>query len=80
MIAERGRREPAPAELASCSWAAGPGDLLGRQRLFVAGLILFAAASLVYGLAQNPETLIVGRAVQGLGGALASPTAATVRR
>ena len=54
------------------------GDLLGRQRLFIIGLALFGLSSLVNGLAQNPETLIVGRAVQGLGGALVSPAVLSI--
>jgi EmrB/QacA subfamily drug resistance transporter len=50
-------------------------DLLGRRRVFVAGLIVFAAASLAGGLAQSEGWLIAARAVQGLGGALLSPAA-----
>ena len=50
-------------------------DLLGRRRMFIAGLILFAAASLAGGLAQSPGWLIAARAVQGLGAALLSPAA-----
>src|SRR6201982_3762919 len=50
-------------------------DLLGRKRLFVAGVILFSAASLLNGLAQTSGMLIVGRGLQGLGGALLSPPA-----
>jgi EmrB/QacA subfamily drug resistance transporter len=50
-------------------------DLLGRRRLFVAGLILFALASLAGGLAQTDTWLIAARAVQGLGAALVSPAA-----
>src|ERR687896_871064 len=50
-------------------------DLLGRRRLFLSGLILFALASLAGGLAQNEAQLIIARAVQGLGGALLSPAA-----
>ena len=50
-------------------------DLLGRRRLFVAGLILFAAASLAGGLAQSAGWLVAARAVQGLGAALLSPAA-----
>jgi len=50
-------------------------DLLGRRRLFVAGLVLFALASLAGGLATSPGTLIAARAVQGLGAALLSPAA-----
>jgi EmrB/QacA subfamily drug resistance transporter len=48
-------------------------DLLGRRRLFIAGLLLFAGASLVGGIAQNEGTLIAARAAQGLGGAVVSP-------
>jgi EmrB/QacA subfamily drug resistance transporter len=50
-------------------------DLLGRRRLFIAGLILFAVASLAGGLAQSEGWLIAARAVQGLGAALLSPAA-----
>ena len=54
------------------------GDLLGRQRLLVIGLLLFGVSSAVNGFAQNPETLIFGRAVQGLGGALISPAVLSI--
>ena len=50
-------------------------DLLGRRRLFVAGLALFAASSLLCGLAWSEASLITFRAVQGLGGALLAPAA-----
>jgi EmrB/QacA subfamily drug resistance transporter len=50
-------------------------DLLGRRRLFIAGLILFSIASLAGGLAQSDVWLIAARAVQGLGAALLSPAA-----
>jgi len=50
-------------------------DLLGRRRLFISGLILFALASLAGGLAQSEGWLIAARAVQGLGAALLSPAA-----
>jgi EmrB/QacA subfamily drug resistance transporter len=53
-------------------------DLLGRKRLFVAGVILFSAASLLNGLAQTSGELIVGRGLQGLGGALVSPAALSI--
>jgi MFS family permease len=43
-------------------------DLLGRRRVFVAGLVVFAAASLAGGLASSSSQLIAARAVQGLGG------------
>src|SRR5213078_5344921 len=44
-------------------------DLLGRRRIFVAGLILFTLASLTCGLATSAGVLIAARAVQGLGAA-----------
>ena len=50
-------------------------DLLGRRRLFMVGLVVFALASLAGGLAQNEAQLIIARAVQGLGAALLSPAA-----
>jgi EmrB/QacA subfamily drug resistance transporter len=50
-------------------------DLLGRRRLFVAGLALFAGASLLCGLAWSEGSLIGFRALQGLGGALLAPAA-----
>jgi EmrB/QacA subfamily drug resistance transporter len=53
-------------------------DLIGRKRLFAAGIALFALASLLNGLAQTPTMLIVGRGLQGLGGALLSPAALSI--
>jgi EmrB/QacA subfamily drug resistance transporter len=53
-------------------------DLLGRRRLFVAGIIVFSAASLLNGLASSSSMLIAGRALQGLGGALVSPAALSI--
>jgi EmrB/QacA subfamily drug resistance transporter len=53
-------------------------DLLGRKRLFLAGVLLFSAASLLNGLAQSSGMLIVGRGLQGLGGALVSPAALAI--
>lgn len=50
-------------------------DYLGRRRVFVAGMLLFAAASLVGGLAGSGEVLIAGRAAQGLAAALVAPAA-----
>jgi EmrB/QacA subfamily drug resistance transporter len=50
-------------------------DLLGRRRLFVAGLALFGATSLLCGLAWSEGSLITFRALQGLGGALLAPAA-----
>jgi EmrB/QacA subfamily drug resistance transporter len=51
------------------------GDLLGRRRVFVAGIALFSLASLAGGFAQSPGELLAARALQGIGGALASPSA-----
>ena len=51
------------------------GDILGRRRVFLVGIGLFTLASLVGGFAQNPAELLIARAVQGVGGALASPSA-----
>ena len=48
------------------------GDLLGRRRLFLAGLAVFTVASLLCGLAQSQEVLVAARFVQGVGGAMAS--------
>jgi EmrB/QacA subfamily drug resistance transporter len=53
-------------------------DLLGRRRVFMAGLILFAAASLAGGFAQSELWLIIARAVQGLGAAILSPAALSI--
>jgi len=53
-------------------------DLLGRKRLFLAGVVLFTLASLLNGLAQSSSMLIAGRALQGLGGALVSPAALSI--
>src|ERR1700716_3964901 len=53
-------------------------DLLGRRRVFIAGLIVFAGASLVGGLAQSEAWLIAARAVQGLGAAIVSPAALSI--
>jgi EmrB/QacA subfamily drug resistance transporter len=53
-------------------------DLLGRRRVFIAGLVLFGLASLVGGLANSEGMLIAARAVQGLGGALLSPAALSI--
>ncbi|HSK59987.1 MAG TPA: MFS transporter [Actinomycetospora sp.] len=48
------------------------GDLVGRRRVLVAGLVLFVLASLACGLATGPATLVAARALQGVGAALAS--------
>jgi EmrB/QacA subfamily drug resistance transporter len=49
-------------------------DLFGRRRVFLTGLVLFTAASLLGGLAQGGTWLITARAAQGLGGAVLAPT------
>src|SRR5262249_56091374 len=51
------------------------GDLLGRRRIFIAGLLVFSFASLLGGLATGQAWLIAARAVQGAGAAMATPTA-----
>ncbi|MBC9711588.1 MFS transporter [Streptomyces sp. TRM66268-LWL] len=48
-------------------------DLVGRRRVFVTGLLLYGAGSLLGGLAPSPELLIAARVVQGLGGAALFP-------
>ena len=53
-------------------------DILGRRRVYMWGLALFAVASFVGGFAQSETTLIVARAVQGLGAALLSPAALSI--
>jgi EmrB/QacA subfamily drug resistance transporter len=53
-------------------------DLLGRRRLFMGGLVLFAIASLAGGLASTSGQLIAARAVQGLGAAILSPAALSI--
>ncbi len=50
------------------------GDILGRRRVFTAGILLFTVASLLGGFAQEPWQLLAARALQGVGGAIASPT------
>jgi EmrB/QacA subfamily drug resistance transporter len=49
------------------------GDILGRRRVFIAGIALFTAASLAGGLATSAGELLAARAIQGAGGAIASP-------
>ncbi|CAN7281565.1 MFS transporter [Phyllobacterium sp. LjRoot231] len=50
------------------------GDILGRRRMFIAGLAAFTLASLVIGLAPSPSWLLTARAVQGLGAAILAPS------
>ncbi|MGI8815635.1 MAG: MFS transporter [Pseudonocardia sp.] len=49
------------------------GDRFGRRRVFLIGVVWFAVASALCGLAPNPATLIAARALQGVGGALLTP-------
>jgi EmrB/QacA subfamily drug resistance transporter len=51
------------------------GDILGRRRVFIAGIILFSVASLLGGFANSEAWLLAARAVQGVGGAIIAPTA-----
>ncbi|MEV4560999.1 MFS transporter [Kitasatospora sp. NPDC049285] len=51
------------------------GDILGRRRVFIVGVLLFGLASLLGGFAQNGGMLLAARALQGIGGAICSPTA-----
>jgi len=53
-------------------------DLLGRRRVFVSGLLLFALASLAGGIADSQGVLIAARAVQGLGGAVIAPASLSI--
>jgi EmrB/QacA subfamily drug resistance transporter len=53
-------------------------DLIGRRTLFIAGVTVFSAASLINGLASSEEMLIGARGLQGLGAALMSPAALAV--
>src|SRR5580698_7857067 len=50
------------------------GDILGRRRVFIAGIILFALASLAGGFATSQAWLLTARAIQGVGGAIVAPT------
>src|SRR5689334_2134459 len=53
-------------------------DLLGRRRVFVSGLVLFALSSLAGGLANSQGVLIAARALQGLGGAIIAPASLSI--
>jgi EmrB/QacA subfamily drug resistance transporter len=53
-------------------------DMLGRRRVFVFGLVLFAVASLVGGIANSQTVLIGARAIQGLGGAVIAPASLSI--
>jgi EmrB/QacA subfamily drug resistance transporter len=53
-------------------------DILGRRRIFVAGVALFTVASVLSGLAWSPSSLVVFRGLQGLGGALFAPAGLSI--
>jgi EmrB/QacA subfamily drug resistance transporter len=53
-------------------------DLLGRRRLFMTGVLLFTAASLICGLAWSPAALLAARVVQGVGAAIMTPSALSI--
>jgi EmrB/QacA subfamily drug resistance transporter len=53
-------------------------DLVGRRRLFIAGVLVFSAASLLNGLSTSSGMLVAARGLQGLGGALVSPAALAI--
>jgi EmrB/QacA subfamily drug resistance transporter len=54
------------------------GDLIGRKKIFLAGVVVFSVASLLNGLAPSSEFLIFARGFQGLGGALIAPAALSI--
>jgi EmrB/QacA subfamily drug resistance transporter len=60
--------------------AGGIGDRFGRKRVFLAGLVLFGLGSIVCALAPVPATLIVGRAIQAVGGSVINPLALSIVR
>lgn len=51
------------------------GDIFGRRRMFIVGLTMFTTGSFLAGIAPNFQLLLAGRVIQGLGGAISSPTA-----
>jgi EmrB/QacA subfamily drug resistance transporter len=54
------------------------GDLIGRKKVFLIGVVVFSVASLLNGLAPSSEFLILARGLQGLGGALIAPAALSI--
>jgi MFS family permease len=53
-------------------------DRLGRRLVFIGGIAVFSSASLVCGIAQSEDTLLVARGFQGLGAAMVSPAALSI--
>src|SRR6058998_2191198 len=53
-------------------------DMLGRRRIFIAGLVIFTASSLACGLANGADVLIASRTVQGIGAALMNPATLSI--
>jgi EmrB/QacA subfamily drug resistance transporter len=53
-------------------------DLIGRRRVFIFGLVIFSLASLAAGLADSRSVLIIGRLIQGLGGAVIAPASLSI--
>jgi EmrB/QacA subfamily drug resistance transporter len=58
--------------------AAGLGDRFGRRRVYIVGLVVFAAASVACAIAPNPAVLTAARAVQGIGAAIITPLSLTL--
>src|SRR2546428_8166485 len=54
------------------------GDRFGRKRMFLLGMVIFTAGSVVAALSNSTELLIAGRAIQGLGGAIVTPLTLTI--
>src|ERR1700756_879625 len=54
------------------------GDTIGRKRTFIAGVAMFTIASILCGLAWDESTMVIARLAQGVGAAIASPTALAV--
>jgi EmrB/QacA subfamily drug resistance transporter len=53
-------------------------DLLGRRRMLIAGVVVFTVSSLACALAESPDVLLAARALQGIGGAIVSPTTMSI--
>jgi EmrB/QacA subfamily drug resistance transporter len=54
------------------------GDIFGRRRMFMSGVVIFAVTSATAGIAQDPEMLIASRAIQGIGAALMMPATLSI--